>query len=176
MSSPESFHPTKPILLLGLGNDIISDDAIGLVVVRAVRERLNEPSPVEIVDCCEMGLSLLDYITGHRDLLVVDSVQTGKNAPGYIHEVGEADLKMLPGMSPHFLGVGEILVLGRTLGLPMPTRVKIFAVEVADTQTLCESLTPQLQTALPAIVERVMRLLEEWQNQNESGASRAVLP
>ena len=152
----------RPILLLGLGNDIISDDAIGLWVARAARERLATSPAIEVVDCCEMGLSLLDHIAGHRHLLVVDSVQTTKAPPGYVHEVGEDDLKTLPGMSPHFLGVGEILVLGRKLGLVMPERVKILAVEVADAQTLSEKLTPQLEQAFPGIVDRVVALLQDW--------------
>ncbi|MEI7730067.1 MAG: hydrogenase maturation protease [Verrucomicrobiota bacterium] len=152
----------KKILVLGLGNDIISDDAVGLFVARAVRERLGNALEVDVVDCCEMGLSLLDYIVGHKFLLVVDSVQTGEAAPGTIHEVGEEDLKTLPGMSPHFLGVGEILVLGRTLGLPMPGVVKIFAIEVADAHTLCEQLTPELQQALPGIVERALQVVQAW--------------
>jgi hydrogenase maturation protease len=152
----------QPVLLLGLGNDIISDDAIGLLVAREVRARLKNHPDIAVVDCCEMGLSLLDHIAGHRDLLVVDSVQTCKAPPGHIHEVGEDDLKTLPGMSPHFLGVGEILVLGRKLELIMPRRVKIFAIEVADAQTLSEALTPELQQAFPAIVERVLVTLTEW--------------
>lgn len=152
----------RPILLLGLGNDIISDDAVGLLVAKAVREKLAPADPVDVVDCCEMGLALLDHIAGHRDLLVVDSVQTGRVPPGHIHEVGESDLKTLPGMSPHFLGVGEILALGRQLGLVMPARVVIFAVEVADAQTLGEQLTPPLQQALPQIVERALSQLADW--------------
>lgn len=156
---------TKPLLVLGLGNDILTDDAVGLRVAQAIRARFSGHPAVEVVDCCEMGLSLLDYIVGHDDLVVVDSVQTGQAPPGHIHEVGEADLPTLPGMSPHFLGVGEILTLGRKLGQHMPTRVKIFAVEVADPFTLSEELSPALAAALPRVVERVAAVVSEWADQ-----------
>lgn len=150
------------ILVLGLGNDILTDDAVGLRVAQAIRARFAEEPLVEVVDCCEMGLALLDFIVGHEALVVVDSVQTGKVPPGHIHEVTEQDLPTLPGMSPHFLGVGEILTLGRRLGHPMPTRVKIFAIEVADPFTLSEKLSPELTAVFPTLVETVASQVRRW--------------
>jgi hydrogenase maturation protease len=144
----------KPILLLGLGNDILSDDAVGLMVARELQGRFASHPLIEVQAVCEMGLGLLDYIAGHKALLVVDSVQTGKIPPGQIHEVGEKDLPSLPGMSPHFLGVGEILTLGRRMDYLMPEVVAIFAIEVADASTIKEQLTPPVAAALPRVVER----------------------
>jgi Ni,Fe-hydrogenase maturation factor len=66
-----------------------------------------------------------------------------------------ASLKELTGRTPHFLGVGETLALGRLLELPMPAEVRIYAIEVEDPFTLGTELTPALQTALPGIVERI---------------------
>jgi Ni,Fe-hydrogenase maturation factor len=42
------------------------------------------------IDCretTEMGLALLDFITGYRAVAIVDSIQTGKEAPGFLHEL-----------------------------------------------------------------------------------------
>jgi len=150
------------VLVLGLGNDILKDDAAGLVIAREMRHRFADNPNVAVVDSCEMGLSLLDHIAGHRALIVVDSVQSGRVPPGHLHEVGEDDIKTLPGMSPHFLGVGEILALGRLLGLPMPERVKLFAVEVADPFTLGTDLTPAVAQAMPAISERLAATVRAW--------------
>lgn len=157
----EAVDATKPILVLGLGNDILSDDAIGLMVARELQSRFARHPLIEVHAVCEMGLGLLDYIAGHQALLVVDSVQTGKIPPGQVHEVGEADLPALPGMSPHFLGVGEILTLGRRLQHVMPGQVTIFAVEVADTTTIREQLTPPVAAALPQVVERAAAWLTQ---------------
>jgi hydrogenase maturation protease len=151
----------RPILLLGLGNDILTDDAVGLHIVREVRRRLGEWPACEACECEEMGLSLLDYIVGYRDLVLVDAVQTRQAPPGYLHEVGMDDLKILPVMTPHFLGIGEILALGRKLDLPMPGRVRIFAVEVENPFTLGTSMTPVIQSALPGVVDRLLGVLRE---------------
>lgn len=144
------------LLVLGLGNDILSDDSIGLRVAREIGRRLAGHPLIEAKETTEMGLSLLDHITGYQDLVIVDSIQTKKFPPGHVFEIEPAGLKVLPRKSPHFFGVGEILTLGRNLELPVPTRVKIFAIEVNDPFTVSEDLTAPLREAFPALVERVL--------------------
>ncbi len=106
-----------------------------------------------------MGLALLDFITGYRTVVIVDSIQTGKVAPGCLHELDAVGLNQLTGRTPHFVGVGETLALGRHLGLAMPEQVRIFAIEVEDPFTLGTVLTPALQAALPGIVQRLAAVL-----------------
>ena len=155
---PSSLSPSlqKSVLVLGLGNDILSDDAVGLHVTREVRDRLSPEDDIEAIETGEMGLSLLDFMVGYRDLVLVDSVQTGKAKPGHLHVFEGDALKILPRISPHFLGVGEILELGRQLGLSVPDRVRIFAIEVEDPFTLGEEMTPAVRGAQPLAVDRVL--------------------
>ncbi len=147
--------PSPRILLLGLGNDILTDDAVGLHVVHELQRELAGQPVIDIRETTEMGLALLDYITGYRVVFIVDSIQTGKAAPGVLHELDAAALTQLTGRTPHFVGVSETLALGRQLGLPMPEQVSIFAIEVEDPFTLGTALSPALQAALPAIVDRI---------------------
>lgn len=149
------------ILLLGLGNDILTDDAVGLNVVRQLREELAAEAGLDVRETMEMGLALLDVVVGYRAVVIVDSMQTGQAPPGTMHEVDAAGLKQLTGRTPHFLGVGETLALGRHLGLPMPEEVRIIAVEVADPFTLGTSMTEALQAALPNVRARVRATLEQ---------------
>jgi len=147
--------PARPLLLLGLGNDILTDDAVGLFVVRDLRPKLAGHPSIDIRETTEMGLALLDFITGYRTVVIVDSIQTGKAPPGFLHELDASALNQLTGRTPHFVGVSETLALGRQLGLAMPEQVRIFAIEVEDPFTLGTSMTPALQAALPGIVQRI---------------------
>ena len=145
----------SPVLVLGLGNDILSDDAVGLHVAHEVRARLAGEPDIEVRATTEMGLALLDEIAGREAVVLVDSVQTGRAPPGHLHEFGPGDLSQVLTTSPHFLGVGETLALGNLLGLPMPRQVRIFAIEVNDPFTLGTNLTPTVQQAVTAAVDRV---------------------
>ena len=160
-SSPEvdSGVQHRKTLLLGLGNDILSDDAVGLHVAAALRTRLQAFPDLTIEQSAEMGLALLDLVTGFDELVLVDAIQTGQAAVGFVHEIEGEDLKQVPACAPHFVGVGEMLALGRQLGLAVPSRVKIFAVEVLDPFTVGTRLTPALEAALPDVVERVAAAL-----------------
>lgn len=145
------------ILVLGLGNDVLTDDAVGLYVVREIGRRAAGLANVEVRETTEMGLALLDFIAGYRGLVLVDSIQTGRAPAGFIHEFGAGDLHRLPGPTPHFLGVGETLALGREVGMSMPEMVKIFAIEVQDPFTLGTEMTPVLQGVFPGIIERIWK-------------------
>ena len=155
---------SNKVLLLGLGNDILTDDAIGLNVVRHLRESLAGDDRIEVRETMEMGLALLDFLVGYRAVVIVDSIQTGQAPAGTILELDATGLKQITGRTPHFLGVGETLALGRVLGLPVPGCVKIFAVEVEDPFTLGTQMTPVLQHALPGIAERVAAALRTLAN------------
>ena len=164
------------ILVLGLGNDILTDDAIGLHVVREVRRRLAGLDHVEVRETTEMGLALLDFIVGYHGLVLVDSIQTGKAPPGHLHEIDGTDLKMLPGPTPHFLGVGETLALGRKLGMAMPERVKVIAIEVQDPFTLGTQMTPPLQEAFSQVIERVVAVVFSLASPHPADGESAELP
>ena len=150
---PGSSPCAARLLVLGLGNDILTDDAVGLLVTRELQQKVAGYSGIDVRQTSEMGLALFDFIAGYSAVIIIDAIQTGQEPPGFIHELDAASLKELKGGTPHFLGVGETLALGRHLGLPMPSSVRILAIEVEDPRTLGTEMTPALRSALPSIVD-----------------------
>ena len=140
-------EPPESVLVLGLGNDLLGDDAVGLHVARAVAMRLAGIGGCAVRETIEMGLALLDEMTGHEHLLLVDSIETGA-APGFVHEFDAECLKGRRIGAPHFVGIAETLELGRLLGVAMPRDVRIFAIEVRAAYTVGVSLTPAVQQAV----------------------------
>jgi hydrogenase maturation protease len=139
--------------LLGLGNELLADDAFGIVAARQI-EALGLPG-LEVITSSESGLSLLDHLQGAGRLIVIDTIQTGRAEPGTVHVVREQDVAGVPGGSPHFIGLFETLALGRALGLPVPSEVTIIAVEAFDCLTLGGAMHPAVAAALPRVVELV---------------------
>src|ERR1035438_600219 len=95
------------VLVLGLGNDLLTDDGVGLYVARELQRQFVGQDSIHVRETTEMGLALLDFLTGYDAAVIVDSIQTGQAPPGFIHELDAASLKQLTGGTPHFLGVGE---------------------------------------------------------------------
>lgn len=173
-----------PTRVLCLGNELISDDALGIVAARRLCRRLAAagtpvppgPSldsamtvrafelprvgPVEVVSTALTGMYLLEAVVGASRLIVVDTVVTGATEPGTVFELKESDLAGPRGGSPHYIGLLETLDLARALGLEVPADVAIVAVEAGDYMTVGGEMTGPVEAAVPVVVERAMALIQ----------------
>jgi hydrogenase maturation protease len=173
-----------PTRVLCLGNELISDDALGIVAARRLLRRLAvagtpvppgpsfDPAvtvrafelprvgPVEVVETALTGMYLLEAVVGASRLIVVDTVVTGATDPGTVLELRESDLAGPRGGSPHYIGLLETLDLARALGLEVPADVVIVAVEAGDSMTVGGEMTGPVGKAVPVVVERAMALIQ----------------
>ena len=81
------------VVILGLGNDLFTDDAVGLRVARDVRSRLGPDTRIDVHETTETGLALLDFIVGYDSVVIVDAIQTGEQLPGFVHELEPEDFR-----------------------------------------------------------------------------------
>jgi|WetSurMetagenome_2_1015567.scaffolds.fasta_scaffold22314_2 hydrogenase maturation protease len=146
------------ILVLGLGNDILGDDAVGLC---AAREFAAEAHPgIDVLESSEAGFALLDILAGYRTVVIVDAIHTGTVPAGTLLEYSRADFHRLAGHSPHYVGLPELFSIAERLDLPFPADVRIVAMEIDDPWTLGEGLSPAVARELPLLVRRVAELTD----------------
>ena len=148
------------ILVLGLGNELLGDDAVGLLAARQIGDSLQEVADVK--ESSLYGLALLDLFIGYRYAAIIDSIQTGKHPPGTIIEIKPSDLERVSTPSPHYAGLPELQEIAEKLQLDYPETIRIFAIEVQDSASLVTGLTPKVQETLPALVYRVTRQVRVW--------------
>jgi hydrogenase maturation protease len=151
----------KKTLVLGLGNPILTDDGIGILVVSALAA-LPLPSGVDTAEASLGGLRLLEVIAGYGRLILVDAIQTAGGRPGEVStpDPGKLHASLHSG-STHDLSFSGALKLGRELGMDIPgdSDITIVAVEVEDVRSLGETPTPAVEAAIPRAVEAVLMLL-----------------
>jgi hydrogenase maturation protease len=153
-------------LVLGLGNPILTDDGVGIHVVRAAASRCSPINGVVFVEASMGGLRLLDLLAGYDRVILVDAIQTGDGEPGYIYRLGPGDLQTsLHSCSTHDLSLSSALDLGRRLGIKLPADkdLTILAVEAEDVLTFCETCTPAVARAIPRAVQAMFAELERHQ-------------
>ena len=150
------------VLILGLGNDVLTDDAVGLLVARAAGCRLAGRPEVVARETTEMGLALLDEIVGFDGLVLVDAIQTGRFPAGHVHEFAAEAFASRRISAAHFLGIAETLALGTRLGFVMPRKVWIVAVEVADACTLSTRMTAAVEQAVDTAASRAIERADEF--------------
>ncbi len=153
--------------VLGLGNRLESDEALGgLIVERMERDPtilagLPNPECVELVDGGTVGLGLLPYLTGLDGLLVVDVINADK-APGTLVDLEGATLMRHDQvMSVHDLGAGELLGALHVMGA-WPRRVRVIGLEPLAIELGLE-LTPTVEAGVPGLLDAITGHLAAWQ-------------
>jgi hydrogenase maturation protease len=63
-------------LVLGLGNPILTDDKVGIHVVRAAAGHCSPANGVTFAEASVGGLRLLDLLAGYDRAVMVDAIQT----------------------------------------------------------------------------------------------------
>lgn len=141
-------------LILGFGNPILRDDAVGIRIAEALE---GEFPDITVVATSEAGLSILDEVTGYDKLVIIDSIKTGKGKPGELYKLALEDLKPKSDFSSsHGLDIATAFKLGEKLGYPMPEKVSIYAVEVKDNTTFGEGCTPEIERSISLIVRQII--------------------
>jgi hydrogenase maturation protease len=155
---------TAKKLLIGMGNPILSDDAIGIRLATEFKERLGERPGLDIVEeCCVGGLNLLDLVTGYERLIVVDSIKTINGVPGTWYRFDASSLRETMNLNNvHDTNFATALEFGRHLGMVVPTDTEnhIFAVEIEDNINFSEQMTPALEAAYSDLVKEIFVEIE----------------
>lgn len=149
------------ILVLGLGNELLGEDAVGIMAARALKDKLR--GQADVVESSLSGLALLEHFIGYDRAIVIDAVKTGHHPPGTIVEMGPGDLDPAIAPSPHYAGLPELLALAKQLNLDFPKEIKIFALEVEDPYTIGGKLSEPVSRALKELVRRVYAQVHRWQ-------------
>jgi hydrogenase maturation protease len=146
-------------LVLGMGNPILSDDGVGIRVAQEVGKQLDDPQ-VTVAESSLAGMSLLDFMVGYDQVIIIDAIQTPEGNAGQVYRMGSEDFSSAKHFSsPHQINLITALELGKMLNLAMPQKITIFAVEAKDVTNFSEKCTPEVERAIPEAVKMVQEEL-----------------
>lgn len=147
-------------LVLGMGNTLLSDDGIGIIIKRYLEKRLSSAREIDFVETTWGGFRIIDILSGYDFAVIVDSIKTTSKPQGYIHHLKADDL--LPTLrltSYHDINFATALKLAESLDAKVPSIIDIFAVEVENNYTISEHLSPALWKSIKKCSEQIIRLL-----------------
>jgi hydrogenase maturation protease len=145
-------------LILGLGNPLLGDDAIGLLVVDCLRQRLQGRDDVDVQEDEAGGLRLMERLTGYERAIIVDAIVSG-GTPGTIRRMDSGELPTQRTAIAHGIDLPRALELGQALGLAMPRQVRVVAIEAASVLEFRNDMTPAVAAALEPAVATVLEEL-----------------
>lgn len=151
---------TTPHLVLGLGNELFTDEGIGVVVARRFAD-LAIPG-VEVVDGGTLGIALLPTVAGRKSVLIFDAVVASGTQPGEIVVLEDNQVRQGSRMlySAHQLGMSEVLAAAELAGGPQPDVTAVGLVPYSlDTGY---GVTAEAAQRIPAMIQRGLEVLTTW--------------
>lgn len=155
---------SKPVLLLGLGNLLLTDDGVGVILAQQLAS-FPLPKCVEVMDGGTRGLALLPYLAGRSAVVFLDAARRAGRAGELTWLRWPRDLKLRrsASLSPHEGSALELVELAALTGV-LPETVWLGAITPALVQT-GSGLSPALAGALAQLAQEVLefvrRLVQE---------------
>jgi hydrogenase maturation protease len=149
-------------LVIGLGNPILTDDGVGVLVARAVAQALasQQEHQVDIVEASVGGLRLMEMMVGYDRVILVDALLGSSQPPGAVLRWTLADVNdQAPTQhiaSAHDTTLPTALEAGQRMGLSLPEDVVIFAVVAQNVDEFGDQPTAAVMAAVPAAAAAVL--------------------
>lgn len=155
-------------LVVGLGNPLLGDDAVGWRVLDALEERRRLSTDGGALDGVDLdrlatgGLALMERLVGYARAIVVDAVHGLGGEPGTVSCRPLAlveDGRALHLDGTHDASLRTAIEAGRAMGASLPDEIDLVGVEAASVGTFDERLTPAVEDAVPRAAELVLARL-----------------
>ncbi|UCD98074.1 MAG: hydrogenase maturation protease [Chloroflexota bacterium] len=152
----------KPrILVLGLGNPILTDDGVGVLVAEEVRARLPEDTGIDVLEVSVGGLTLMESMLGYERVILIDALlRKDGQSPGKVHKLTLDELETISptqhSASPHDASLITALETGQRMGFPIPQSITIYAIEVENVMEFSEYPSPSVAAAIPRVTDAIL--------------------
>ncbi|MDR2726906.1 MAG: HyaD/HybD family hydrogenase maturation endopeptidase [Deltaproteobacteria bacterium] len=152
--------PAPRVLILGVGNILLSDEGLGVRAVDYLREHAALPAHIRLLDGGTLGIRLMPVLTDCDMLLILDAVLGGAE-PGSLYRLEGEDLRRSLSFrdSMHQTDLADTLLMCELAGHRPETVV--LGLEPADITTLNDALTPVIRERLPMLAEATLTELRQ---------------
>lgn len=151
---------SKPVLI-GVGNILLSDEGVGIHIVRQLRNR-NISKLVEIHEIGTSSFELLNVIEGNSHVIIVDAVRMEKKA-GTVKKIDliiEDDISALPQVtSLHQLDLISTLKMAKG-AIDLPKKMILIGIEPYSLEVGTE-LSKIVEAAIPKAISEIMKVIEK---------------
>jgi hydrogenase maturation protease len=142
-------------LIIGIGNEYRSDDGVGSMAARMIREK--KLNSVTMKEESGEGASLIEAWQGFENVIIVDAVSSGAK-PGTVFKY-EANKEILPAKffnySTHAFSLAEAIELARALN-KLPSKLTVYGIEGKNFSAGKEISLP-VREATNQVINQIMR-------------------
>ena len=151
---------TPRIGVVGLGNLMRTDDAVGMLAIERLKVDLQLPAGVRLIEGGTLGLDLLHPLHGITHLLAIDAIDAGAEPGTVLRFAGEAIADLPASKSVHLLGFSDLIGAMRLTG-DAPEEIVVLGVQPSRIEWGTQ-LTATVERALPLLMEAALQQIARW--------------
>ncbi|MBL4903457.1 hydrogenase maturation protease [Desulfocapsa sp. AH-315-G09] len=108
---------TKQCAVIGIGNTLLGDEGVGVHIVERLQRNYRFAPEIALIDGGCAGLNLYFILERYDPVIIIDALALHAGTPGSLHIISGDELtgKETDGCSAHSVGIGDVLLLLRSL-------------------------------------------------------------
>ncbi len=155
----------QPTAIMGFGNPVRSDDAVGIYVIEQLRKRLGEEENLKILDMGTAAFEVLFQLQGQERIILVDGVINTGEPVGTLFKVPASEVQKAPQDDPlvflHSIKWDQALsYTKKILGEAYPKDIHVYLIAIDNTRLELD-LSREAKAAGDKVVELIINDLNE---------------
>ena len=153
---------TSDTLILGIGNTLLSDEGAGIHAMHQLQSGHPDLPGVTYIDGGTLSFTLAAYLQDCTNIIVLDAAEF-KASPGTVRTMVGTEMDDFLGAarrSPHEVGLLDLFDMAR-LTESLPANRALIGIQPKSIEW-GTSPTPEVERALPIVVEQAVDLLTLW--------------
>lgn len=151
--------------IMGFGNPVRSDDAVGIYVIEQLREKLPETENISIIDMGTAAFEVLFKLKGHNKIILVDAVLNTDEPVGTLFKVPAEEVMKAPQDDPmvflHGMKWDQALsYTKKILQDQYPDDIEVYLIAIENTR-LEVDLSKTVQDAGDKVVQHILEDLNQ---------------
>jgi hydrogenase maturation protease len=143
-------------LILGLGNDILTDDGIGPKLVQKLEKDLIQANVV-LKTAAVGGLEIIEQIKDYRKVIIIDGIKKTNGVPGTVYHMSTGNYKETLHLSNfHDLTFLAALQLAEQMEIPTPEQIEILAIEIIEDLVFSNKFSQAIEKKYEQIYREVL--------------------
>jgi hydrogenase maturation protease len=151
--------PPRNVLILGVGNLLLTDDGFGVHVINALRD-IPLPPSVRLIEAGIVSHQLIPEFHSADLLIFIDAVEAG-DTPGSIFRFRPEDMQFMSQLKVSLHDISLIDVLHMTELTGKRPETIIIAVQPKDVKSCSMELNDEIRAVIPRVIELIIEELKK---------------
>ena len=148
------------IAIMGFGNPVRSDDAVGTYVIQQLKSTLSEREDISLFDMGTSAFEVLFQLKGHQQIILVDAVVNTGDPIGTLYRVPAEEVRSAPQDDPmvflHSIKWDQALSYAKKLLQDeYPDNIQVYLIAIDNTR-LEVAMSDAVQQAGNRVIEYIL--------------------